>query len=332
MGQGSLGAGESYMDGWWDSEQLDELFHRVLRARLEGRFDLKSGNLLNIFHALVVNAAKRKPFQIGTDHYDVGNALFSRMLDRRMTYTCGYWKDASTLDEAQEGKLDLVCRKLGIREGDRVLDIGSGWGSFINFASERYGARCLGVTVSREQAEYANANRSNDRVETRLLNYRDIEGRFDHVVSLGMFEHVGRKNYRTFMKKVRSLLDENGLFLLHTIGKNQSSVSTDPWIAKYIFPNSMIPSYRQIAKAASRVFVLEDWHNFGADYDTTLLYWWRNFKGHWNELADLYDERFYRMWKYYLLVSAGSFRARRNNLWQIVFSPHGIPGGYRRTS
>jgi cyclopropane-fatty-acyl-phospholipid synthase len=330
MSQGSLGAGESYMEGWWDAEQLDELFHRLLRARLEGRFRFSPGTLLTMARGLAINYARRRPFQIGKDHYDVGNELFRLMLDARMTYTCGYWKNAKTLDQAQEAKLDLVCRKLGVREGDCILDIGSGWGSFINYAAEKYGARCVGLTVSREQAEFANANRYGPQVETRLMDYREVTGQFDHVVSLGMFEHVGRKNYRTFMKKVRSVLSDDGLFLLHTIGKNQSGVSTDAWISKYIFPNSMIPSYRQIANAASRLFVLEDWHNFGADYDHTLMHWWRNFDSRWEELKDRYDQRFYRMWKYYLLTSAGSFRARRNSLWQIVFSKHGLAGGYRR--
>lgn len=332
LSQGSLGAGESYMDGWWDAQQLDELFHRLLRSRLEQRFRYTPAAVLNSAWAVAVNASRLQPFQIGERHYDVGNELFERMLDRRMTYTCGYWKDARCLDEAQEAKLDLVCRKLGVRPGERILDIGSGWGSFINFAAEHYGARCLGVTVSKHQADYANEHRYNAEVETRLMDYSEVEGQFDHVVSLGMFEHVGRKNYRRFMRKVRSVLSDEGLFLLHTIGKNESGVSTDPWIAKYIFPNSMIPSYRQVGAAASKLFVLEDWHNFGADYDTTLMHWWRNFDQHWDELKDHYDERFYRMWKYYLMVSAGSFRARRNNLWQIVFSKHGVPGGYRRTS
>ncbi|NND43830.1 MAG: cyclopropane fatty acyl phospholipid synthase [Xanthomonadales bacterium] len=327
---GSLGAGESYMDGWWSSEQADELFHRLLRARLEQSFRHAPATVLNTLLALLFNGAWLRPFQVGKAHYDVGNDLFRRMLDRRMTYTCGYWKSVTSLDQAQEAKLDLVCRKLGVREGDYILDIGSGWGSFINFAAERYGARCLGITVSREQAQYANAHRYNAEVETRLMDYRAVDGRFDHVVSLGMFEHVGRKNYRRFLRKVRSVLADDGLFLLHTIGKDRSAAATDPWIAKYIFPNSMIPSCRQVTGAAEQLFVLEDWHNFGADYDTTLMHWRRNFDAAWDDLRQRYDERFYRMWTYYLAVSAGSFRARRSNLWQIVLSKHGVPGGYRR--
>ena len=210
-----------------------------------------------------------------------------------------------------------------------MLDIGSGWGSFINFAAERYGARCVGLSVSKEQVDYANANRGNLQVETRLQNYRDIDEKFNHVVSLGMFEHVGSKNHRFFMKKVQSILKDDGLLLLHTIGKDNSTFVGDPWFLKYIFPNSIIPSYKQITNASSEIFVLEDWHNFGADYDTTLMHWWKNFDTHWDEIKDVYGEKFYRMWKFYLLCSAGSFRARENSLWQIVFSKNGVMGGYK---
>ena len=332
ISQGSLGAGESYMDGWWDSEQLDELICRLLRARLENQIHLNAAMLWTVIQGAALNLSRLKPFQVGNDHYDVGNDLYQLMLDQRLTYTSGYWKDAITLDEAQEAKLDLVCRKLGLKEGDRVLDIGSGWGSFINFAAEKYGAHCTGLTVSNEQARFANANRFNENVETKLQDYMQTTGQFDHIVSLGMFEHVGRKNYRKYMKKVKSLLKQDGLFLLHTIGKNRSALSGDSWFSKYIFPNSMVPSYRQIAKASSNVFALEDWHNFGADYDATLMSWWNNFDTGWDNLKGHYDERFYRMWKYYLLVAAGSFRARKNNLWQIVFSGQGVPGGYTRVS
>ena len=328
LAQGSLGLGESYMDGWWDVEKLDEFISRILRSGIEIKTHLNAAVVWAVIKESAVNLSRLKPFQVGQEHYDVGNDLYKAMLDKRLTYTCGYWKDAKTLDEAQEAKLDLVCRKIGLKAGDRVLDIGSGWGSFINYAAEKYGASAVGLTVSKEQAEYANANRFNEKVETRLQDYMDIDGKFDHIVSIGMFEHVGRKNYRKYMKKVKSLLKDDGLFLLHTIGKNRSTASGDPWFSKYIFPNSSIPSYEQISSAGSGVFVLEDWHNFGVDYDTTLMEWWKNFDCSWDKLKGDYNERFYRMWKFYILSSAGSFRARRNNLWQIVFSKKGLKGGY----
>ena len=262
------------------------------------------------------------------------------MLDRRLTYTCGYWKNAENLDAAQEAKLDLVCRKIGLKPGQSMLDIGSGWGSFIGYAAEKYGVNAIGITVSKEQKALADKLYGNFSVETRLQDYRDIndppsheasEGqrKFDHVVSLGMFEHVGCKNYRMFMKIVHNALQDEGLFLLHTIGGNRSVRGNNQWIGKYIFPNSMIPSVKQIGKSIEGLFVVEDWHNFGADYDKTIMSWHKNFEDNWDKIKSNYDDRFYRMWRYYLLSCAGSFRARKNQLWQIVLSKKGVPSGYK---
>ncbi len=328
---GSLGFGEGYMDGWWDSQDIPELISRVLRIDMQ---DIVNKNLkvaLQVVGAVIMNkASARRAFEVGEKHYDAGNALYQKMLDSRMVYTCGYWKEAQTLDEAQEAKLDLVCRKIGLKKGDKVLDIGCGWGSFLKFAAEKYGARGVGVTVSREQVELARKNVEGYDIEIRLQDYRDLHEaeKFDHIISLGMFEHVGYKNYRTFFEVAERNLKDNGLFLLHTIGNDRSVKNTDPWINKYIFPNSMLPSEAQIGKAHEKLFVMEDWHNFSAYYEKTLLSWFENFDRAWPELKADYDDRFYRMWKYYLLSCAGLFRARKAQLWQIVFSKKGVPGGY----
>ena len=254
------------------------------------------------------------------------------MLDTRMVYTCGYWKDAQTLEEAQDAKLDLVCKKIGLKEGDKVLDIGGGWGSFSKFAAEKYGARVTAITISKEQQKLGQKVCEGLPVEIRLQDYRDVNEKFDHIVSLGMFEHVGYKNYRKYMEVAHKNLNDNGFFLLHTIGGNQSVVNTDAWIEKYIFPNSMLPSIKQIADSVEGLFVMEDWHNFGAYYDTTLMAWFENFHNSWPEISSQYSDRFYRMWKYYLLSCAGSFRSRRNQLWQIVLHKEGVRGGYKRIS
>lgn len=333
--EGSLGLGESYMDGWWDCEKLDEFFYKVLVTDLDKRIKKNWSILFRIAWNFVLNTGRKsKAFEIGRRHYDIGNDLYRAMLDKRLTYTCGYWNPpaggAENLDEAQEAKLDLVCRKIGLKRGQKILDIGSGWGSFIGFAAEKYGANALGITVSKEQKELADESYKNLSVETRLQDYRGINNEiFDHVVSLGMFEHVGYKNYRTFMKVAHNALKDGGLFLLHTIGSSRSVRATDPWIGKYIFPNSMIPSIKQIGKSIEGLFTMEDWHNFGADYDRTLMAWHKNFKDNWNKIKSNYDGRFYRMWRYYLLSCAGSFRARKNQLWQIVLSKKGVPGGYK---
>lgn len=332
--QGSLGFGESYMDGWWDCENLDQFFCKVLAAKLDKRVRGSWNILFGLAWSYILNPGRKsRAFEIGKRHYDIGNDLYRAMLDKRLTYTCGYWNPpaggAKTLDEAQEAKLDLVCKKIGLKSGQKVLDIGSGWGSFTGYAAKKYGAKAVGVTVSKEQKALADELYGNLSVETRLQDYRDVDEKFDHIVSLGMIEHVGPKNYRTYMQVAASCLKDEGIFLLHTIGSNDSAHSVDPWIAKYIFPNSMVPSVAQIGKAIEGLFVMEDWHNFGADYDQTLMAWYQNFENHWNALKLNYDERFHRMWKYYLLACAGSFRARRSQLWQIVLSKKGVKGGYK---
>jgi cyclopropane-fatty-acyl-phospholipid synthase len=334
--RGSLGLGESYMAGWWDAIKLDEFFHRVLSASL----DEKARNWKLIPHILaakLINAGRKsKAFEIGKKHYDIGNNLFRKMLDNRLVYSCGYWNNAVNLDDAQEAKLELICQKIDLKPGMNVLDIGCGWGSFCKYAAENYDVEAIGITVSKEQAELAREICDGLKIKILLEDYRALNAdkllgkgkQFDRIVSVGMFEHVGYKNYKTFMDTAHRLIDEKGLFLLHTIGGNVSRVTTDRWIHKYIFPNSMIPSIKQIGESIEGLFVMEDWHNFGADYDKTLMAWYQNFEKAWDSLKSSYDETFYRMWKYYLLSCAGSFRARSNQLWQIVLSKHGVPGGY----
>lgn len=326
---GSLALGESYMDGWWDCRQLDEFIRRVLRADLNDKV-ISWKDRLGVVQAKLLNMqSPGRAFQVGKQHYDKGNDLFEAMLDSRMIYSCGYWKEASNLEEAQVAKLELVCRKLDIRPGMRVLDIGCGWGGTARYIAEKYRAEVVGITVSEEQATLARQNTKGLPVDIRLEDYRKLQGSFDRILSIGMFEHVGYKNYRVYMQTVRRLLEKTGLFLLHTIGGNISSANIDPWIERYIFPNANLPSVNQISTAFEGLFVMEDWHNFGPDYDKTLMEWFRRFDSHWPTLKKKYDRRFYRMWKYYLLSCAGAFRARHTQLWQIVLSPKGIYRSYQ---
>jgi cyclopropane-fatty-acyl-phospholipid synthase len=330
LSQGNMGLGESYMDGWWDCDALDEFFARIIRARLPDQIKKSPSLISQVLLARLLNRQSRnRAFQIGKKHYDLGNDLFVNMLDKRMVYSCGYWKDSSTLDLAQENKLELICRKSGLQPGMKVLDIGCGWGSFAKYAAEKYQAKVVGITVSKEQVELAQKLCTGLLVEIRLQDYRDVNEKFDRIISVGMIEHVGYKNYRAYMEVVRRCLNDDGLFLLHTIGGNKSVKSVDPWINKYIFPNGMLPSIKQLGESIEGRFVMEDWHNFSADYDKTLMAWYGNLEKNWGKLQSKYDERFHRMWKYYLLSCAGSFRARSNQLWQIVLSPKGVTGGYK---
>ncbi len=312
--EGSLGLGESYMDGWWDCERLDIFFCKVIRAGLEKQLPHHLKDTLRIAAARLVNLqSKKRAWIVGKEHYDLGNDLFSRMLDEHMQYSCGYWKDAATLSEAQDAKLKMICDKLHMEPGMTLLDIGCGWGGLAAYAEQQKMAqeRCAGLDVT-----------------ILLQDYRDLDMQFDRIVSVGMFEHVGPKNYATYFEVADRNLKPDGIFLLHTIGSNKTDNNVDPWIDKYIFPNGCLPSIRQIADASESHFVMEDWHNFGADYDKTLMAWHERFLACWPEIADNYSERFKRMFSYYLNACAGAFRARDIQLWQVVFS-RGVENGLR---
>jgi len=328
--EGELGVGESYMDKWWDTEKIDEFIFRILNARLDEKVKRKFSILLRLFSARLYNMqSKRRAYIVGEKHYDLGNDLFQNMLDKRMNYSCAYWKDADNLDEAQENKLELICRKIYLEPGMHILDIGCGWGAFGKYASEKYDVKVTGITVSKEQMTLANELCNGLPVDIRLMDYRQLNEKYDRIVSVGMIEHVGYKNYRTFFEIANKCLKEDGLFLLHTIGTNTSENSLGLWSEKYIFPNGMLPSIAQLGKAIENLFIMEDWHSFGQDYDMTLMAWYHNFEMNWEIIKSQYSERFYRMWKYFLLSSAGSFRSRkRSQLWQIVLSRDGVRGGY----
>lgn len=332
ISHGTLGFGEAYMDGWFDTDALDQFIYKLLEYDIYAHLKPDIGLALSFVRGKLLNLQRARVTEVGERHYDIGNDLYAAMLDKRMIYSCGYWAEATTLDAAQEAKLDLICRKVGLVPGMKILDIGSGWGGFLKFAAERYGVEGVGITISKEQAAYAEATKGSLPIETRLMDYMALDGQFDRVISIGMFEHVGYKNYEAYLRKVHALLKPDGLFLLHTIGNNFTSTHGDPWTEKYIFPNGMLPSIRQIAAASERLFVMEDWHNFGADYDRTLMAWWANFDAAWPSLRDKYGDRFWRMWRFYLQVFAAMFRARNIHLWQVVLSRGGVRGGYRRIS
>ncbi len=325
---GSLAIGEAYMDKMWECDDLAELVARFRHASLDDRFKV-GADAWRVLTARIRNMqSPSRSKHMGRKVYDGAIDLFEATLDPRMVYSCAYWKTATNLADAQEAKLDLACRKLGLQPGMRVLDVGCGWGSFVRFAAEKYGVEVVGVTISREQAEYGRNRCKGLPVEIRFQDYREVTGSFDRVFSAGMFEHVGPRNHRRYFETVERVLKSDGLFLLHTVGATRSLTSVDAWIDKYIFPDSVMPSGSQITRAVERLFVVEDWHNFGPDYDKTLCAWFENFDRNYATIEDRYDERFYRMWKFYLLACAGTFRARVNNLWHFVLSKKGLVGGY----
>lgn len=329
---GSLGFGDAYVDGLWDAEQLDETFHRLLSSDIDAKMRGWARVKLvmeALRHRLFNLQSSERAFEVGQRHYDIGNDVFEAMLDPTMSYSCGYWAQAQTLDEAQLAKLDMVCRKLQLKPGERLLEIGCGWGGLAKHAATNYGVSVVGITVSREQKKLAEQRCAGLPVEIHLMDYRDLTGQFDKVVSVGMFEHVGPKNYPVYFQTAHDLMTDEGLFLLHTIGNYTTSTHTDAWIDNYIFPNGKVPSAKELTIAIEDRFLIEDWHNFGQDYDKTLMAWWHNFNQAWPQLEQRYGQRFYRMWRYYLMCCAGYFRARQGQLWQLVLSKRTRRAVYR---
>lgn len=318
--RGSLGLGESYMAGWWDCDQLDQLISRLIKAGLEKRVKKSFKFQIRILLEKFINfQSRRRALEVGKVHYDIDPNLYRCMLDSEMNYSCGYWRDAHTLDEAQRAKLELSCQKLKLEPGMKVLDIGCGFGAFAKHAAEYHNVKVVGITISEQQAAWARKNCEGKAVEIRFQDYREVSESFDRIVSIGMFEHVGKKNYQEYMAAVFRNLVDDGLFLLHTIGTTAKG-GIDPWVTKYIFPNSVLPMAQEIPAACAGRFVIEDWHNLGGDYIKTLKAWYHNFLRHWHSLNKNHDERFFRMWTYYLSAFIGGFQARRLEVWQVVLS------------
>ncbi len=319
-----LGLGEAYMDGWWECKALDEFINRLLRARLDQKIKGNWKTKLFVLQTKLFNRqTSSRASQVGEQHYDLGHDLYQAMLDSRLNYTCAYWRNAENLDAAQKAKLDLVCKKINLKPGMTVLELGCGWGAFAKYAAEKYGAQVVAVNISKEQVKMARELCQGLPVDIRLQDYREAKGQYDAVISIGILEHVGYKSYRTYMQVVDRCLKDDGIAFVHTIGGNVSTTHTNQWTDKYIFPNGMLPSVAQIAAAMEDLFVIEDWHNFGPDYDKTLQAWYHNFEQAWPELRAKYGNRFFRMWRYYLLSSAGGFRSRTHQLWQIVMTKPG---------
>ena len=327
---GSLGLGKSYMLGWWDASDLDELAFRAIRARVHQRFRPSLRVAWHTLKAQLFNLQRRsRSEQVATTHYDLSNEFYEYVLGETMAYTCAYWKGAETLDEAQRNKYDLVCRKLDLHHGEVVLEHGCGWGGFAKYAAENYGCRVVAVSISEPQIKYVRKLCRDVDVEAHCCDYRDDhvynpEGsKFDKVVSIGMCEHVGPKNYRTWFEIVDRHMKDDGSFLLQAVGSDTSVANNDRFTQKYIFPNCVMPSLKQLTTAAEGLFTVEDVHNFWTSYYYTMREWQRNFTRNWDKIRELdpkFDEQFHRMWNFYNFAGMGAARARQGGLWQIVFS------------
>jgi len=369
IGIDRLAVGEGYMDGLWDCDDLQTFFEKVfLESHYAfNKHSMRVSKLVHSLPLLAFNLqSKSRCKKDISSHYDIGNDLFKLMLDRSMNYSCGYWtKNAflnptigenelqvktntlcETLDEAQLNKMLLIARKLNLSPGMTILDIGCGWGYLAKFLAINFDVHVLGITISKEQIKYATTtdleqheldflripglkSEGTGTFKFELRDYRDTKETFDRIVSVGMLEHVGKKNYDEYFKICHRNLKDDGLALIHTIGVCHDFVpQVEPWCNKYIFPGGMTPYQHQIVKATFGRFVIEDWHNMGYNYYRTLNVWHKNFLKSWPQLEGKYDQRFKRMWEFFLCSSAALFKTRRLNLWQIVLSKDGFQGGY----
>lgn len=333
LAEGSLGLGESYMDEWWDANVLDSFIEHVLRANLQQHVRWNRHALWAVLVAKISNRQTRElSREVARRHYDLSPLFPEALLDPYNQYTCAYFDGTEELNAAQEKKLDLICRKLQLREGDRVLDIGCGWGGFSRFAAQRFGCNVTGISISDEQIKYAKTFCKGLSVDIQHLDYRDLEGTYDKILTCGMLEHVGHKNYQQFFQIVHDHLSDDGLFLLQSIGGNNTEAMSDTGRAftdKYIFPNGKLPCITQIEEARIGLLTLQDAQNLGIHYSKTLSAWHKNFLASWPNLAQTYDERFRRMFEYYLLSFKGAFDAGHFQLWQLAFSKAGHVLDYR---
>ncbi len=323
-----LGFGESYMDGGVDVEgDWDRLF----KLGMGSKFQHAGPSLKTIARYALLRLrtrdTRRKARANIPRHYDRGNDFYSLWLDRSMTYSCAYFRTPETpLEEAQEAKLERICRKLRLRPDMTLLDVGCGWGSLLIHAARYYGVHGVGCTLSENQAQLARQRVDEaglaDKVEVLLRDYREIDGLFDRWVSVGMAEHVGKAFVPRFIRHICRQLRSGGLGLLHFIGKDRKG-SGDPWTLTYIFPGGYLPSLAEVLRPMGRTDLRPvDVENRRPHYALTLDRWWDRFKEHVDEIRQMYDERFVRMWRLFLLSSAAGFRYGDTRVFQILFS-HG---------
>jgi cyclopropane-fatty-acyl-phospholipid synthase len=333
----NLGIAEGYMHGKIDVDPLP-LFLSLLNdtsigTRRKEKFDVL-GMVIGAIEAptqmmgwLFNLQTKELSSRVTKQHYDAGNDLYEVMLGPSMSYTCAYWKDAENLDQAQEAKFNLIMRKLELQPGMKVADLGMGWGTAAAYMHKHGKVNVTGVSLSEKQVEWAQNNLVKDGLRFIWSDYRehcedpDIVGTYDRIYSIGMFEHIGPKNYEPFFKCIKALLKPDGLAVVHTIGEPDFVAASDQFLEKYIFPGAVIPTLPMATKAFEHHFILEDFQNFGHDYSKTLAAWHVNSLKFFRENPNAYSPEFQRMWEYYLKMCEALFELRINQLWHFVLSP-----------
>ncbi|MFO6296648.1 cyclopropane fatty acyl phospholipid synthase [Rahnella selenatireducens] len=320
MLQGLLGLGESYMDGWWECDRLDIFIYKFLAHKLD---EAVPGNFRDILLVLSENIFNRKSDDchgsVFVNEYDIGYDVFTHMLDPYMQYSCGYWRKGATLAEAQEAKLKMICEKLQLAPGMRVLDIGCGWGGTAEYSARHYDVYVEGTTNSTEEQKIAQSRCQGLDITIMLEDYQDLlDDKFDRIIALGALEYLELKNYQNFFKALARCLKPDGLFLLHSTGSTELVSHVGPWLNKYIFPKGCLPSGQQLVQSIEPYFRIEDWDNLGTDYDKTLMSWFEKINESWPSLSMNYSPGFRHMLEYYLCSSAGFFRAGKIQLRQLL--------------
>jgi cyclopropane-fatty-acyl-phospholipid synthase len=317
--KGSLGLGESYMDGWWSCDDLEEMASRMIGSGLY-KFSLRMPIYLlpNLRDNVFNQQSKEMSLRVADRHYAMGNEMFFGFLGKHKNYSCGYYSGTGDLDEAQRLKLDKVCKLLDLQPGDRLLDIGGGWCEFARYAATHYGCEVVSINITDEQIAFAREYCKGASVEVRKCDYRDITGRFNKIAVLAMLTHVGRKNYRKFLEIAHGALEPHGTLLIESVGGHKSHSNCEAWIDKYIFPGGVVPCLSQIDAAASGLFQRTVTDEFGSSYVLTLRAWHRNLIQAWSAHEGRYGERVRRMFEYFFLTTAGSFRARYLLHWHIL--------------
>jgi len=306
----------------FDCDDISEYFKRV--ARMPNRYT-------QILFDKVAMARNQQTMgmslRVAQEHYDLGNDLYQVMLDKTMNYTCGLWyPETKTLEEAQINKMDIVGRKLKLKPGMKVLDLGCGFGGAAKYMAEKFGVSVTAYNISKEQVAYARESCKGLDVEIKLEDYRNATGQYDAVYSIGLFEHVGHRNYRGYFKVVERCLKPEGLALVHAITIADHQTQTEAWLTKFIFPGGELPHVKDYLTANENLLVVEDLQSFAKSYAKTLRCWRNNFRKNWDSIEKNYKGRFggrfYRMYDYYLAFCEGLFKERSGQLHQVVYSKY----------
>ncbi len=316
--RGSLGFGECYVRRWWDADDVEELAFRLIRSGVYSLSSAVPGLPRDLRDMFANQQTRRLATRVADEHYSMGNDVFFAFLGGVRNYSCGIFDGDADLDAAQTRKLAKISSLLDLRPGERLLDVGGGWGELSRHAAAAHGCEVTHVNLSDEQIRHASALCTDLSVRVEKRDWRDVEGRFDKIAVIAMLTHVGPKNYRRFMQRMHDRLEPGGLMLIETVGTRHAAVRCEAWLDKYIFPGGVVPTRRQILGAADGLFDETRFESSGEHYVQTLRCWQENFERNWTDLSSRYDEERRRIFNYFFQSIGGAFRAGYVDHWHIL--------------